>query len=447
MMTREEKLEQLERILQGHTLHGSENLKNFLRFVVQKTVDSEDSQLKEYVIATEVFGRSSDYNTRIDSVVRVQAGRLRSKLQEYYATEGKDDKVVIDLPKGHYTPIFSYAPENGGHHALTTDTNGISSDAVPDTSPKKIGKRRYWLYAISGVALCSVVVLGTLLYGSLLEVRRLKSQVASNVGDATERRHVEPVWGPLLSSPEPVLVVFSNALFEGDPQQGMKRYQPQSTKTSSPALNQNDKPREDEGLVLNEHYTGIGEVMGVYFLGDFMGRIGHVFRVKRSLLLTWDDVKSQNIVVLGSPAENEFLRDLPEQQEIVFRWLKGDKGEPEFGVVLTNPRAGEESQYLPTQEGRSRNKITGDYAVVSRLRGLDPSKRLFILAGVTTLATQAAVEYVTRPEYVNDLITHLNTTSDKSTPQLPACFQILLRVKVNGGVPVQVSYVTHRVIP
>jgi len=80
------------------------------------------------------------------------------------------------------------------------------------------------------------------------------------------------------------------------------------------------------------------------------------------------------------------------------------------------------------------------------LRGLDPSKRLFILAGVTTLATQAAVEYVTRPEYVNDLITHLNT-SREPVPQLPACFQILLRVKVNGGVPVQVSYVTHRVIP
>src|SRR4029453_2760322 len=135
MMTREEKLEQLERILQGHTLHGSENLKNFLRFVVQKTVDSEDSQLKEYVIATEVFGRSSDYNTRTDSVVRVQAGRLRSKLQEYYATEGKDDKVVIDLPKGHYRPIFSYAPlANGGQHALAPPGNGIGLDDVPDIS-------------------------------------------------------------------------------------------------------------------------------------------------------------------------------------------------------------------------------------------------------------------------------------------------------------------------
>ena len=145
MMTREEKLEQLERILQGHTLHGSENLKAFLRFVVQKTVDSEDSQLKEYVIATEVFGRSSDYNTRIDSVVRVQAGRLRSKLQEYYATEGKEDRVVIDLPKGHYTPIFSYAPAgNGGHHS-DRGASEISSDFLSDVQSKKTAPGRNWL--------------------------------------------------------------------------------------------------------------------------------------------------------------------------------------------------------------------------------------------------------------------------------------------------------------
>ncbi len=107
-MTTEEKLAQLERILNGRTLHGSENLKAFLRFVVEKTVENGDGGLKEYVIATEVFGRNTDYNSRIDSVVRVQASRLRVKLHDYYATEGKSDQVVIDLPKGHYTPTFSY---------------------------------------------------------------------------------------------------------------------------------------------------------------------------------------------------------------------------------------------------------------------------------------------------------------------------------------------------
>src|SRR5918997_6559617 len=109
---KEQKLEQLERVLHSRTLQNSESLKAFLRFVVEKTLDDESAHLKEYTIATEVFGRNSDYDPRIDSVVRVQAGRLRTKLQEYYTTEGKGDPVVIDLPKGHYHPVFvSHHPE------------------------------------------------------------------------------------------------------------------------------------------------------------------------------------------------------------------------------------------------------------------------------------------------------------------------------------------------
>ena len=106
---KEQKLEQLERVLQSRTLQNSESLKAFLRFVVEKAVDDQEAQLKEYIIATEVFGRNSDYDPRIDSVVRVQAGRLRTKLQEYYSTEGKGDPLVIDLPKGHYHPVFTCA--------------------------------------------------------------------------------------------------------------------------------------------------------------------------------------------------------------------------------------------------------------------------------------------------------------------------------------------------
>src|SRR5689334_12585623 len=112
-VSREEKLEQLERVLQSHVLHSSDSLRGFLRFVVSKAVDNQESQLKEYVIATEVFGRNDDYNPRIDSTVRVQAGRLRTKLHEYYSTEGKGDRVIIDLPKGQYMPVFSYAEEEG----------------------------------------------------------------------------------------------------------------------------------------------------------------------------------------------------------------------------------------------------------------------------------------------------------------------------------------------
>src|SRR5262245_37518040 len=127
-IAREEKLAQLERVLHGRALHGSDNLKAFLRFIVDKSIEDQEGQLKEYVIATEVFGRGNDFDSRVDSVVRVQAGRLRTKLHEYYETEGKDDRVIIVLPKGQYSPVFSYAQKDEERNNY--DEPGATDDAL-----------------------------------------------------------------------------------------------------------------------------------------------------------------------------------------------------------------------------------------------------------------------------------------------------------------------------
>ena len=169
-------------------------------------------------------------------------------------------------------------------------------------------------------------------------------------------------------------------------------------------------------------------------------------RVKRSLLLTWDDLKANDIVILGSPAENDLLRDLPQQQDFVFRMTKGSNDISAFGVVNTKPATDEQGIYLAKQEGPSRSQISEDYAVISLLKGLDENRRLLILAGITTFGTQAAAEYVTRPEHIKELISHLNIAPPGEPPRLPPFFQVLVKVKVNGGVPVQFSYVTHHVL-
>src|SRR5207245_6118732 len=93
---------QIAKLLTSHTLHGSESLCKLLRYLANHSLEHPGASPKEYQIATEVFGRQQDFDPHVDSMVRVQAGRLRTKLAEYYASDGADDQIMVELPKGTY---------------------------------------------------------------------------------------------------------------------------------------------------------------------------------------------------------------------------------------------------------------------------------------------------------------------------------------------------------
>jgi serine/threonine-protein kinase len=97
---------ELERVLESAAFRRNERLSGFLRFVVERTLEGRAQELKESVIAIEVFGRKPDYNPKHDPIVRTEATRLRARLSQYYAEEGKGDPLVIDLPRGGYVPVF-----------------------------------------------------------------------------------------------------------------------------------------------------------------------------------------------------------------------------------------------------------------------------------------------------------------------------------------------------
>src|SRR6267154_5829775 len=99
---RERCLEQIEKLVGSHVLHGSESLCKLLRYLAEHALDHPGSPLKEYQIATEVFGRPPNFDPQSDSTIRVQAGRLRLKIAEYYASEGAEDQVQVEIPKGTY---------------------------------------------------------------------------------------------------------------------------------------------------------------------------------------------------------------------------------------------------------------------------------------------------------------------------------------------------------
>jgi Tol biopolymer transport system component len=115
-------------------------MSRFLRFLAERHLEGHGNQLKESVIAVEVFGRKPDHDPLQDSIVRTEAGRLRGRLAEYYVGEGKDDAIVIELPKGGYIPAFR-----------------LRDPVSRSAQPKPKIRRRMWL-VIAAVAIALAIV-------------------------------------------------------------------------------------------------------------------------------------------------------------------------------------------------------------------------------------------------------------------------------------------------
>src|ERR1700728_3231338 len=99
---------ELDFILRSRSFIQSHRIRRFLQFVVEESLLGQPHRLKEYLIGLEVFDRREAFDPRVDSIVRVEARRLRYKLDEYYRMEGREDAVRIVLRKGSYVPIFEY---------------------------------------------------------------------------------------------------------------------------------------------------------------------------------------------------------------------------------------------------------------------------------------------------------------------------------------------------
>src|SRR5437868_1143781 len=106
MSDRERLFQEVEKLVGSHALHGSESLCRLLQYLAKHAVENPGTPLKEYQIATELYGRPSDFDPQVDSTIRVQAGRLRAKLADYYATEGAQDPFIVELPRGAYLLSF-----------------------------------------------------------------------------------------------------------------------------------------------------------------------------------------------------------------------------------------------------------------------------------------------------------------------------------------------------
>ena len=413
----EEFFQQIDHIIKSHSLRGSESLCRLLQYLAKQAIDHPDAPLKEYQIATEVYGRHADFDPQSDSTIRVQAGRLRLKLAEYYAGEGAADPIVVKIPKGSYHLIFeAKAIEPGTQPAL--DSAPGADACVVETFPAR-WRAAFFLLMVSLIV--SLVVLGGLLW----DRKRPEPGVALASATPSAARAAGPLasfWRPFTSGVEEPWVIFSNAAFVGRPETGMRYY----------------NSRQDAKTTVYDHYTGVGEVLAIHALDEAFGTLGRRILVKRGSLFTLDDVKNNNLIFVGSPSENLSLLDIPGTQEFVFQRVASGPRQGDLSIVNKHPKPGEAGSYLASP---SAVPLTEDYSVVGLVPGVGSGRYVMILAGTTTFGTQGVVEFVCRQESVDKLLHEIPGSG--AGPMKP--FEALVRVKIARGVPVSTELVSVRV--
>ncbi len=406
--------------------------RKFLRLVCEFYMSGRAGELNEYLIGREVFERNDTYNPAADPIVRVGAHDLRKKLELYYITEGALDEIRLDIPIGSYEPVFIRRIIETAEPQPIAVPDPVFS--APPVGPRTLNKPLVVTIGIVALLLGVVILL-------LVSNRALQRQLANAnlLRDGTE---YGIVWEPFLKASDQTLLVisnppvyrFSNSI---DPDVVIKRSVGLSEEETSNLVNalkdkfvmkQNRIPR----LVLSpEDYTGMGEAIGLYRITDLFRSTGKGFLLKQSRTATAEDLKNHNVILLGSVWANEWSGRLPIEEDFVY---SGNAT-----IENRRPLPGEAAEYIP-EFNLDTGEVVGDYALVTVKPNISYEDTVMVLAGVLSEGTEAAVEYVTTKNYLNDLNQRLRKAGGASVP--PRYYQALLHVGVENGIPTTVSLVT-----
>jgi len=470
-VTPEEQRAQLERILRSEAFRHAPGLQKFIEYVGCKAIEGLSDTIKEYTIGIEVFGRSAEYDPKIDTVVRVQAHRLREKLKEYYSEEGSGDDILLVVPKGHYIPYFSRraaatgeefeSPQHPSHlsetaeaarEALALQPAGIRTPGAAGESKKRSIS---WLtMGLAGLALLlgAGVLLSRLWTGHFTEqVARIRAESSPTSPEGP----LNSLWADFLKDESSPIVAYSNAVFLTTETSDLLRLKteeidsPGSPASSDAAkrLVANPGLLERAGPVFFEDlHTGTGEVMAMFYLTRMFSQQRVSLGVKRSRLVTTDDLARHNVIFLGSTVEDALLAGLPLAQDFVFVWPSQPARAWKQRIANLHPQPGESSSYEVERDPKT-SVLRADYGLVSFLPGISPNRRIVILGGLTTLGTQAAAEFATSPSQIAKLALRHGTGSDTRQKKVPPFFQAIIKAEIMKGDILNVNYVTGHVIP
>lgn len=410
------------RIISSQPFQKSVRLHDLLLYVTERTIHGHAHELTEQHIGKTLFHKPSDYSPLEDSSVRVHARQLRLKLHEYFDGEGRNEPLILEIPKGCYAPTFRTAPK------AATPTAEIAPTVIPVAS----WRRR----AILPWTLCSIlaIVCAVLLY-----------QSARHGTTVAVARSANPPWpfSQVFDTRHQTTIVVADSnygmyrILASEPG-SLDQYLRGDFLRNRAVLKQGEaQPRFNE-YILNSALTSFADVVDVVSLLRMAGPLQPQVSVRSARDLRMRDLDHGNYIFIGSPASNPWVSLF--QDKLNFHESEAVVGKSVKVFVNIRPLPGEQSRY----EGlRWTGTMGEDYATIALLPNATHDGSVLVLQGLQQEGTEAAGRFLADEENRRQLQSALGISGSNGTTE-NTWFEALIRSRTVSGAPDLASLVAVR---
>jgi hypothetical protein len=447
----------MQRILQSAAFRNAHTLQQLFQFLVTKAYGPDAERLKEYTIGVEAFGRQTDFDPKTDPIVRVQTHRLRQKLKEYYDTDGRQDPIVIEIPKGHYLPTFEWAaaPDaHSGQAALQMNAPASEAATVNGHSVETEADQAHWGEARAGgrfsrrAAIAVAAAMAIFAAGYWIGNRQLRSGAARDPASANSGlsfdKSTDPVkafWAGVLGNDTSPIIAHADAVYLLDSHNDMFAFPHGASDYRGAPVDPHlaQQFAADPALVARAGklyyenvYLGSGDLDAVAALANLFGQMGIKPVIEPSRDLTADDLKQHNVILVGSSFQSYAVSQFNSAGDFTFVNPDPSLGEWRGRIANSNPRPGEQASYR-TERDPATGVLKEDHALITVQPGVVPGRYIVDLGGIDTTGCAGAAMFATTKTGTEELMNALAAQGIRGTDGGPPLFQALLSVRLEKG--------------
>jgi hypothetical protein len=423
--------ELVDRIVSSPTFARSAKLCTLLTHLCDMTFRGRDNELSEQTIGRAVFGRSPDYDSSVDGIVRTQASRLRQRLDLYYEQEGAEEKIRLVIPKGGYVPVFAprrVAEETpSGHsasHLLPTEhpTPHFSAQVVAPS--RSAGALLPW--ALCGVLAIAVVVTLALNFRRSAGIPPAQHPLWSQMFEKGRQTLVIPAdSGLVLSHVFDQRTISLSEYIIGD-------YRSPNGTPPDPSMSSAMRGLRTD--FNGRRYTSIVDLEAAVKLAGIAQAAQNNLQVRYARDVRPNDLKDGNVILIGAAEANPWDELFERNMNFV---LKNDYKARVFSVFNRVPQAGEAARY-DSVDGDPQHQVFGVVAFVPNLSG---NGNALIIEGTSMAGTEAAWDFVSDDTELLPFLKKIQRNHGK----IPH-FELLLSTQSMGASAVHINLLAWRVM-